>query len=131
MAKEIAEGANITQQKPQSCQRVAESPLRPFPSSLPIELTKGRLRSSVRFPEGETFMQKGNFLVPRAVNRRHPVFLYERLSPAAQESAPTQPGVITSFAPIVEKVAPSVVTVFTTQTVSRGVTAFPFSDDAL
>ena len=52
-------------------------------------------------------------------------------SPAAQETAPTQPGVITSFAPIVEKVAPSVVTVFTTQTVSRTQVPFPFSDDAL
>src|SRR5947208_3539627 len=52
-------------------------------------------------------------------------------SPGAPETAPTQPGVITTFAPIVEKVAPSVVTVFTTQTVSRGASAFPFSDDAL
>src|SRR5882762_9229963 len=52
-------------------------------------------------------------------------------SPAAQETAPMQPGVITTFAPIVEKVAPSVVTVFTTQTVSPGLTPFPFSDDAL
>ena len=52
-------------------------------------------------------------------------------SPAAQEIAPVQPGVITTFAPLVEKVAPSVVTVFTTQTVSRGASAFPFSDDAL
>src|SRR5258707_4946774 len=52
-------------------------------------------------------------------------------SPAAQETAPTQPGVITSFAPIVEKVAPSVVTVFTTQTVSRTQMPFPFADDAL
>src|SRR5213595_1604434 len=52
-------------------------------------------------------------------------------SAAAQQTAPTQPGVITSFAPIVEKVAPSVVTVFTSQTVSRGGSAFPFSDDAL
>src|SRR5882762_11647362 len=52
-------------------------------------------------------------------------------SPAAQETAPMQPGVITTFAPIVEKVAPSVVTVFTTQTVSRGLTTFPFGDDAL
>src|SRR5207248_8457541 len=52
-------------------------------------------------------------------------------SPAAQETAPVQPGVITTFAPLVEKVAPSVVTVFTTQTVSRGASAFPFSDDAL
>ena len=42
-----------------------------------------------------------------------------------------QPGVITTFAPIVEKVAPSVVTVFTTQTVSRTLAPFPFSDDAL
>src|SRR5881398_2859289 len=52
-------------------------------------------------------------------------------SAAAQEPAQTQQGVITSFAPIVEKVAPSVVTVFTSQTVSRGGSAFPFSDDAL
>src|SRR5205814_5538365 len=52
-------------------------------------------------------------------------------SPAAQETVPEQPGVITSFAPIVEKIAPSVVTVFTSQTVSRGGSAFPFSDDAL
>jgi serine protease Do len=52
-------------------------------------------------------------------------------SVAGQEAPPMQPGVVTSFAPIVEKVAPSVVTVFTTQTVSRGLTAFPFSDDAL
>jgi len=52
-------------------------------------------------------------------------------SGAAQEPAQTQQGVITTFAPIVEKVAPSVVTVFTTQTVSRGLTSFPFSDDTL
>src|SRR5256886_10553659 len=52
-------------------------------------------------------------------------------SAAAQEPARTQPGVVTTFAPIVEKVAPSVVTVFTTQTVSRGQSTFPFSDDAL
>jgi len=51
-------------------------------------------------------------------------------SVAAQETTPPQPGVITTFAPIVEKVAPSVVTVFTTQTVLRGLTPFPFSDDA-
>jgi serine protease Do len=52
-------------------------------------------------------------------------------SAAAQETASMQPGVITTFAPIVEKVAPSVVTVFTTQTVSRTLTPFPLSDDAL
>jgi serine protease Do len=52
-------------------------------------------------------------------------------SAAAQESAQPQPGVITTFAPIVEKVAPSVVTVFTTQTISRTTLQFPFSDDIL
>ncbi|PYL66807.1 MAG: hypothetical protein DMF28_10545, partial [Verrucomicrobia bacterium] len=41
-------------------------------------------------------------------------------SAEAQEPAQTREGIITTFAPIVEKVAPSVVTVFTTQTVSRG-----------
>jgi serine protease Do len=50
---------------------------------------------------------------------------------AAQEPAQTPPGLITSFAPIVERVAPSVVTVFTTQTVSRTLMPFPFSDDTL
>jgi len=52
-------------------------------------------------------------------------------SAAAQGTTPTQPGVIASFAPVVEKVAPSVVTVFTTQTVSGSQAPFPFSDDAL
>jgi serine protease Do len=52
-------------------------------------------------------------------------------SAAAEETASTQTGVITTFAPIVEKVAPSVVTVITTQTVSRTAAPFPFSDDAL
>src|SRR6266699_1771353 len=52
-------------------------------------------------------------------------------SAAAQERARTREGIITSFAPVVEKIAPSVVTVFTTQTVSRGLTTFPFSDDTL
>ena len=53
-------------------------------------------------------------------------------SVVAQEPVQTrQRGVITTFAPIVEKVAPSVVTVFTTQTVSRGLTSFPFGDDTL
>jgi serine protease Do len=52
-------------------------------------------------------------------------------STAAQEPAQTQPGIITTFAPIVEKIAPSVVTVFTTQTVSRGLQQYTFSDDIL
>jgi serine protease Do len=53
------------------------------------------------------------------------------VSAAADEMPSTQPETIASFAPVVEKVAPSVVTVFTTQTVSRGTATFPFSDDAL
>src|SRR5881398_1803181 len=52
-------------------------------------------------------------------------------SAAAQEPAQTQQGVITSFAPIVEKVTPTVVTIFTTQTISRPGLRFPFSDEAL
>ena len=48
-------------------------------------------------------------------------------SPApAQQPQPTREGIITTFAPVVEKVAPSVVTVFTTETVSRGQAAFCF-----
>src|SRR6058998_611713 len=52
---------------------------------------------------------------------------------AAQEStpAPTREGITATFAPLVEKVAPSVVKVFTTQTVPRGLTTFPFGDDTL
>jgi serine protease Do len=52
-------------------------------------------------------------------------------SAIAQQSQQTREGIITTFAPVVEKVAPSVVTVFTTQTVSRGQAAFSLSDDAL
>ena len=52
-------------------------------------------------------------------------------SAATQEPSPSQQGFVTTFAPVVEKVAPSVVTVFTTQTVSRGLTTFPFGDDTL
>src|SRR5213596_2902325 len=53
------------------------------------------------------------------------------ISVAAQKLAQTQQEGITTFAPIVEKVASSVVTVFTTQTVSRGLTTFPFGDETL
>src|SRR5256714_9700716 len=52
-------------------------------------------------------------------------------SATAQETTPMQPGVITTFAPVVEKVAPSVVTVFTSEIVSRTQAPFPFSDDEL
>ena len=63
---------------------------------------------------------------PRGVERTH-----EFVSMIAQQPQQTRDGIITTFAPVVEKVAPSVVTVSTTQTVSRGLTAYPFSDDAL
>src|SRR5512133_1330008 len=53
------------------------------------------------------------------------------VSVTAQQPQQIRQGIITTFAPVVEKVAPSVVTVFTTQTVSRGQTAFPLSDDTL
>src|SRR5437667_57697 len=49
----------------------------------------------------------------------------------AQEPVQASQGAITSFAPIVEKVAPTVVTVFTTQSLSKSVLPFPFSDEAL
>jgi serine protease Do len=49
----------------------------------------------------------------------------------AQQQKQTREGIITTFAPLVEKVAPSVVTVFTTQTLSRGQAGSSFSDDAL
>jgi S1-C subfamily serine protease len=58
-------------------------------------------------------------------------FFTSAFSFAAQELPRMREAVITTFAPVVAKVAPSVVTVFTTQTVSRGLTPFPFSDDAL
>src|SRR4026208_313518 len=51
--------------------------------------------------------------------------VHTSLSPVAAQQQ-TREGIITTFAPVVEKVAPSVVTVFTTQTVSRGQTAFSF-----
>jgi serine protease Do len=99
---------------------------------LPIDLQKGAVYGrAFDSPEGENVMQRGIF---RSFGLSIGAILCvstSASSPAAQETAPMQPGVITSFAPIVEKVAPSVVTVFTTQTVSRGVTTFPFSDDAL
>jgi len=76
-------------------------------------------------------MQRGIFRFFRLSIGAMLCFSTSASSPKAQETAPTQPGVITSFAPIVEKVAPSVVTVFTTQTVSRTQVPFPFSDDTL
>ncbi|HMH04609.1 MAG TPA: Do family serine endopeptidase [Candidatus Udaeobacter sp.] len=76
-------------------------------------------------------MQRGIFRFFRLSIGAMLCFSTSASSPEAQKTAPTQPGVITSFAPIVEKVAPSVVTVFTTQTVSRTQVPFPFSDDTL
>jgi serine protease Do len=76
-------------------------------------------------------MQKGIFWSCRLLIGAILCVSTSAFSVAAQEPARMQEGVITTFAPIVEKVAPSVVTVFTTQTVSRGLTTFPFSDDTL
>lgn len=45
-------------------------------------------------------------------------------------SAQAQPG-LTTFAPVVEKVAPSVVTIFTTQSVTPNAQQFPFTDPNL
>jgi serine protease Do len=59
------------------------------------------------------------------------LLVYTSVSLVAAQTQNTREGIVTSFAPIVEKVAPSVVTVFTTQTVPRGLTTFPFSDDTL
>src|SRR6266576_856274 len=91
---------------------------------------KGRPRLCTRFSFGKRrFMQRGIVrscvsLLAIALCVQAGAFLA-----TAQEPAQTRQGIITTFAPIVEKVAPSVVTVFTTQTVSRGLTPFPFSDD--
>jgi serine protease Do len=52
-------------------------------------------------------------------------------SSPAQEPARTLQGAVTSFAPIVEKVAPTVVTVFTTQNATKNVVPFPLSDETL
>jgi serine protease Do len=81
--------------------------------------------------KGENVMQRGIFRFFRLSIGTILCVSASVFSTAAQESPPLQQGVITSFAPIVEKVAPSVVTVFTTQTVSRTQVPFPFSDDAL
>src|SRR6266550_4576699 len=52
-------------------------------------------------------------------------------STTAQEPVRTPQGTITTFAPLVEKVVPTVVTVFTTQSVSKAVLPSPLSDEAL
>src|SRR6266566_8010635 len=52
-------------------------------------------------------------------------------STTAQEPVRTPQGTIATFAPVVEKVVPTVVTVFTTQRVSKAVLPSPLSDEAL
>src|SRR5439155_15477610 len=52
-------------------------------------------------------------------------------STTAQESVRTPQGAIATFAPVVEKVVPTVVTVFTTQSVSKAALPSPLSDEAL
>jgi serine protease Do len=70
-------------------------------------------------------------LAPRVLFAATILLLHTGVSSVAAQNQNTREGIITSFAPVVEKVAPSVVTVFTTQTVSRGSTTFSFSDDTL
>jgi serine protease Do len=102
------------------------------PASSLFELAKeaGRGRACDS-PEGKRFMRRRIF---RFFGLWIGVMLCvstSASSAAAQGTTPMQPGVITSFAPVVEKVAPSVVTVFTTQTVSRTQVPFPLSDDTM
>jgi serine protease Do len=100
---------------------------------LPVELAKKAGRDCAR----DSLLEEKRFMQREILRQR--VFLIVTIlcvhagviSVAAQKLAQTQQGGITTFAPIVEKVAPSVVTVFTTQTVSRGLTTFPFGDDSL
>jgi serine protease Do len=68
---------------------------------------------------------------PRVLFAATILLVHTGVSSVAAQAQNAREGIITSFAPVVEKVAPSVVTVFTTQTVSRGLTTFPFSDDTL
>ena len=80
---------------------------------------------------GKRFMQRGIFWSFGSSISALLCMSTNAFSAAVQETPAMQPGIIASFAPVVEKVAPSVVTVFTTQTVSRSMAPFPFSDDAL
>jgi serine protease Do len=140
MAKEIAEGANIRRQNRSyfinalSRLRITTARQGTTHSTFVANRICKKGPSTVEraiLVKGENVMQRGIFRSFGLSIGAMLCFSTSASSPAAQETAPMHPGVITSFAPIVEKVAPSVVTVFTTQTVSRGVTTFPFSDDAL
>ena len=94
-----------------------------FPSAHQIK--KSRQRLCVRFSfASELFLKNG---IARSCGLFALTLLCGNtsLSPViAQQPQQPREGIITTFAPVVEKVAPSVVTVFTTQTVSRGQTAF-------
>src|SRR5882757_1976403 len=98
-----------------------------FPSAHQIK--KSRQRLCVRFSfASELFMKNG---IARSCGLFALTLLCGNtsLSPViAQQPQQPREGIITTFAPVVEKVAPSVVTVFTTQTVSRGQTAFRWRD---
>src|SRR6266571_3630147 len=112
-------------------QCVGESPRRPFHS--PVEAQK---RAGDNCASDSPLKRKG--VMQKKISRACGLVIVGIVcmhagpfSAAAQEPAQTREGSITTFAPIVERVAPSVVTVFTTQTVSRGATSFPFGDDML
>src|SRR6266480_3949246 len=84
---------------------------------------------AILFRKRECFMRSRNFLFPISLTAL--LIFAGVFSSAAQELARTSQGAITSFAPIVEKVTPTVVTVFTTQSVSQTVLPSPLSDEAL
>jgi serine protease Do len=76
-----------------------------------------------------TLYEERNFEIVHTIRIRVVVRAHESVPCYCTANATSRQGIITTFAPVVEKVSPSVVTVFTTQTVSRGQTAF--SDDIL
>src|SRR6266550_9645599 len=104
-------------------------------------LKRNRPRVSMRFLSQTRafFMRRGNSQSrpPRdglAVARVLLIMLLVcagEFSTTAQEPVRTPQGTITTFAPVVEKVVPTVVTVFTTQSVSKAVLPSPLSDEGL
>ncbi len=87
-------------------------------------------RTSDSLLEERRFMER-KLLPPCVLVAATILLAHAGATSAAAQTEQTRGENITSFAPVVEKVAPGVVTVFTTQTVSRGLTTVPFSDDTL
>jgi S1-C subfamily serine protease len=108
----------------ESCATLTRGDPRPSEKKEPAAL-----EYAISFQKRKCFMRSRNFLSHVALTT---LLICARVfSAAAQEPTRTSQGAIATFAPIVEKVAPTVVTVFTTQSVSQTVSPFPFSDEAL